>query len=161
MHLLITWTVSDLYKLYQEYDGQLSSKHMISNLSLYYGEELMILRLEGCANVIGFRRFILRSMTLVAEIDIAEDEDKIEAIVRKIISEVKEIPNVLNRYDLDQFTYSNICESTSETLLTLVSRLVSKGKKNKVALLISQCIQQDIALSPNQTTLGLALKLHH
>ena len=53
-----TWTVSDLYKLYQEYDGQLSSKHMISNLSLYYGEELMILRLEGCANVIGFRRFI-------------------------------------------------------------------------------------------------------
>ena len=53
-----TWTVSDLYKLYQECDGQLSSKHMISNLSLYYGEELMILRLEGCANVIGFRRFI-------------------------------------------------------------------------------------------------------
>ena len=38
-----TWTVSDMYKLYQEYDGQLSSKHMISNLSLYYGEELMIL----------------------------------------------------------------------------------------------------------------------
>ena len=49
-----TWTVSDLYKLYQEYDGQLSSKHMILNLSLYYGEDLMILRLEGCANVIGF-----------------------------------------------------------------------------------------------------------
>ena len=65
-----TWTVSDLYKLYQEYDGQLSSKHMISNLSLYYGEELMILRLEGCANVIGFRRFMPRSMKLVAERDI-------------------------------------------------------------------------------------------
>ena len=52
-----TWTVADLYKLYQEYDGQLSSKHMISNLSHYHGEQLMILRLEGCANVIGFRRF--------------------------------------------------------------------------------------------------------
>ena len=72
-------------------------------------------------------------MKLVAERDVAEDEDKFEAIVRKIISEVKAIPNVLNRYDLDQFTYSNICESTSETLITLVSRFVSKGKKNKVA----------------------------
>ena len=66
-------------------------------------------------------------MKLVAERDVAEDEDKIEAIVRKIISEVKAIPNVLNRYDLDQFTYSNICESASETLLTLV--LLSFGHK--------------------------------
>ena len=35
-------------------------------------------------------------MKLVAERDVVEDEDKIEAIVRKIISEVKAIPNVLN-----------------------------------------------------------------
>ena len=69
---------------------------------------------------------------------------------------------VLNRYDIDQFTYSNTCESTSETRITLVSRLVSKGKKDKVALSILQCIQQHIALSPtNQTTLDLALKLHY
>ena len=43
----------------------------------------------------------------------------------------------------------------------LVSRLVSKGMKNKIALSISQCIQQHIALSPNQTRLDLALKFHH
>ena len=79
-----TWTVADLYKLYQEYDGQLSSKHMMSNLSQYYGEQLMILCLEGCANVIGFRRFISRSMKLVAQRDDAQDDDKIEAIVCKI-----------------------------------------------------------------------------
>ena len=33
---------------------------------------------------------------------------------------------------------------------------MSKGKRNKVALSISQCIQQHIAQSPNQTTLSLA-----
>ena len=131
-----TWTVADLYKLYQEYDGQLSSKHMMSNLSHYYGEQLMILHLDGCANVIGFRRFISRSMKLVAQRDDAQDDEKIEAIVCKIRSGVKVLPKVLNHYDLDQFTYSNTCESTSETLLTLVSRLVSKEKKNKIALSI-------------------------
>ena len=60
---------------------------------------------------------------------------------------------VLNRYDIDQFTYSNTCESTRETRITLVSRLVSKGKKDKVALSISQCIQQHIALSPSSRVL--------
>ena len=156
-----TWMVADLYKLYQEYDGKLSSKHMMSNLSHYYGEQLMILRLEGCANVIGFRRFISRSVKLVAQRDDAQDDEKIEAIVCKIRSGVKVLPKVLNHYDLDQFTYSNTCESTSETLLTRISRLVSKEKKNKIALSISQCVQQHIALSPNQTTLGLAPKLHY
>ena len=75
--------------------GSYPANIMISNMSLYYGEELMILRLEGCANVIGFWRFISRSMKLVAERDVAKT--KINSIVRKIISEVKAIPNVLNR----------------------------------------------------------------
>ena len=35
----------------------------------------MILRLEGCANVIGFRRFISRSTKLVAQRDGAQDDD--------------------------------------------------------------------------------------
>ena len=43
----------------------------------------------------------------------------------------------------------------------LVSSLVSKVMKNKTALSISQCIQQHIALSPNQKTLDLALQFHH
>ena len=47
-----TWTVADLYKLYQECDGQRSSKHMMSNLSLYSEEQLAILRLAGSANII-------------------------------------------------------------------------------------------------------------
>ena len=74
----------------------------------------MILRLEGCANVIGFRRFISRRMKLVAQRDDAQDDEKIEAIVCKIRPGVKAISKVLNHYDLDQFTYSNTYESTSE-----------------------------------------------
>ena len=48
-------------------------------------------------------------MKRVAKRDDAEDEEKIEAIVCKIISEVKAIPKVFNRYDLDQFTYCYVC----------------------------------------------------
>ena len=51
----------------------------------------MILRLEGCGNVKGFQSFISKSMPLVAQRDDAEDESKIEAILRMIRSEVKAI----------------------------------------------------------------------
>ena len=46
-------------------------------------------------------------------------------------------------------------------MVVLVSQLVSNGELNKSAVTISQCIQQHISNSTNQTTLGLAVKLHH
>ena len=46
----------------------------------------MIMRLEGCANIIGFRRFIPMSTKRVVQRDDAEDDGKIEAIVCKIRS---------------------------------------------------------------------------
>ena len=66
-----------------------------------------------------------------------------------------------SNYNLDKFTFTNTYDSTSQTLLNLVAQLVSNGKKDKVALTLSPCIQQHIASSNNQVTLGWALKLHH
>ena len=65
-----------------------------------------------------------------------------------------------NDYNLSQFTFEKTVANTSPTLLALVSQLVSNGELNKSAVTLSQCIQQHISNSTNQTTLGLAMKLH-
>ena len=49
----------------------------------------------------------------------------------------------------------------SDTLLTFVPRLVSGGETSQISLTLAQCIQQHINHSTNQTSLGLAVKLHH
>ena len=46
----------------------------------------MIRRLEGCENVIGFRKFIPRSVKRIVMGDDAEDGEDSEAIVYKIRS---------------------------------------------------------------------------
>ena len=54
-------------------------------------------------------------------------------------------------------TSHKVIESTSATLLKLVS-----GATTKPSLTLAQCIQQHICgAGRNQTTLGLAVKLHH
>ena len=60
-----------------------------------------------------------------------------------------------NDYDLSQFTFEKTVANTSPTLLALVSQLVSNGEFNKSAVTISQCIQQHISNSTNQTTLAV------
>ncbi|KAL8573956.1 hypothetical protein ACOMHN_029403 [Nucella lapillus] len=62
---------------------------------------------------------------------------------------------------MSSFEYTKIIESTSPTLLRLISSLVSAGCVTKKALTLAQCVQQHIGGNMNQTTLGLAVKLHH
>lgn len=64
-------------------------------------------------------------------------------------------------YDLNIFQYENTIQDTSPTLLAFVSSLVSNGETSKPSLALSQCIQQHVNKSTNQTSLGLAVKLHH
>ena len=155
-----TWTVADLYKRYQEYDGQIQQAYDVKPVTL----------LRRTTNDPAFRRLCKRHGILKVYIKEHETCSPERRCIRRRenrgdcvqdLTRSQSNAKVLNHDDLDQFTYSNTCESTSETLLTLVSRLVSKEKKNTIALSISQCVQQHIALSPNQTTLGLALKLHY
>ena len=155
-----TWTVLELYELYKKHKGQLGSKQMLANLVCYFSDELVILRSEGCANIVGFRSFLCKSMKCVSQKNSSEEQYHIDWLVQKMRSEVKDIKCPLN-YNLDKFTFTNTYDSTSQTLLNLVAQLVSNGKKDKVSLTLSSCIQQHIASSNNQVTLGLALKLNH
>ena len=51
--------------------------------------------------------------------------------------------------------------ATSETLLKLISKLVSKDIIKRESLSLRQSIQALITKNANQTTLGLGIKLHH
>ena len=56
---------------------------------------------------------------------------------------------------MNAFRHGKVIEDTSPALLSFVSSLVSDDKT------LSQCIQQHVNNSTNQTSLGLAVKLHH
>ena len=88
------------------------------------------------------------------------DVDSVETVVRRVKAEALSLPRS-NDYDLSQFTFETIVANTCPTLLALVSKLVSNGELNKSEVAISQCIQQHISNSTNQTTLGVAEKVHH
>lgn len=64
-------------------------------------------------------------------------------------------------YDLSDFTFDKLVTNTSPTLLKVVYHLVSHGDISKTSLNLSQSIQFNMTTSHNQTSLGLALKLHH
>ena len=79
--------------------------------------------------------------------------------VAKVVGRVK--AEVMRGYDLSDFTCSKTVADTSETMLRLVSALVSDGNATKPSLTISQTIQQHISGARNQATIGLDIKLHH
>ena len=110
------------------------------------------------ASIVGLRDVVGKTVKMVKYGGV--DDDIVETVVRRVKAEALPLPRS-NDYDLSQFTFEKIATNTCPTLLALVSQLVSNGGLNKSALTISQCIQQHISNSTNQTTLGLAVMLHH
>ena len=78
-------------------------------------------------------------------------------VVRRVKAEVRKIPPPREYYDLSDFTFSKTVADTSETLLRLVSALVSDGNVTKP----SQTMQPHISGASNQATIGFDIKLHH
>ena len=155
-----TWTVSELHDMYIEHAGLLSRKQMLATLVEYFGEEIIILHLEGCSSIVGFRAYVGKTLKVVQQSKDPDTEGDVDSLVRRIQGEVNSIA-LPHDYDLNSFQYDNIVQDTSASLLTFVSRLVSDGETSKVSLTLSQCIQQHISKSTNQTSLGLAVRLHH
>lgn len=119
----------------------------------------MVMRIDGCASLLCFRHFVPIKIKLV-ETE-GEDDLQIDRLVQQIRSEATAIPKETD-YDLSCYNLTDtIIERTGSTLLTVVSRLVSKGKVTKVSVSLTQSIQRHITRNPNQTTLGLATKIHH
>ena len=55
----------------------------------YLGKQVVVLNIQGCASVVGFREFVGRILKLSAVDTI--DEESEDALVRKITTEAREI----------------------------------------------------------------------
>ena len=89
------------------------------------------------------------------------DEEKEDALVRKITTEAHSIPFNSKSYDIGDFTHAKTKQQTSATLLRFISKLVSNGEVTKKSLSLSQSIQYCMTNTRNQNALGLGVKLHH
>lgn len=92
--------------------------------------------------------------------EIEDIDDAINKVVTNIKNEVKNLKTAKD-YDFGQFNNQSSVEATSTTLVHFISNLISNGEITKQCLSISQAIQYNITKCHNQTTLGLAVKLHH
>ena len=91
---------------------------------------------------ISLKKYVGKTLKMTRK-SMAEDSGDIDEIVRRITSEVSSIPKPRD-YDLSEFCFDKTIKGTSETLLTLISKLISRGDKTKKAITLSQCIQQHI-----------------
>ena len=131
---------------------------LIRRLEKHLGDSLIVLRVNGCASIICFRKYLPETLKLVE----GNDNDEVTELAKKITAEVK--ANSLKSaktYNLADFKLEKVKESANESLLCLISKLVSKGEVTKKSLSLTQSIQSLISRSCNQTTLGLAVKIHH
>lgn len=125
-------------------------------LQSHFGKKLVVMKVTGCANLICLQENLPSNLQL----EEANDYDPISDVVKIIAGEIK-TNEKKNTYNLENFTYDEAVADTSKTLLQLISRLVSFGTVTKQFISIAQSIQAEMSKSFNQTTLGLAVKLHH
>ena len=119
-----------------------------------------MLHIEGCDSVLGFKASLGQFIKIVKirQSNGGDDDEGLQKLVMKIRDEVMATP----RTDLSAYVRHRIIESTSATLLALMSSLISGGAITKRSMTMAQCIQQHIGgAGRTQTTLGLAVKLHH
>ena len=154
-----TWTSIELHAKYVSYNGQLTRKQMFTRLVTHLGEDAVVLCIEGCASILGFREYV-GILLKVSKVETVDEEEE-DAFVRKITTEAHAISVNNKNYDLGDFTHAKAKQQTSGTLLRFISKLTSNGEVTKASLSLSQAIQYQITKTRNQTTLGLGVKLHH
>ena len=154
------WTTVELHQRYKDLGEEtLTRKQLVSKIQDHFGESLVKLDISGCASLLCFKDHLPGYLPLI-KVNNSEETVVNAKIKDKIVSECMELPK-MDDYDIGQFVKSKVVECTSPTLLSLVSSLVSGGEITKVSTTLAQSIQSHITHSYNQTTLGLAVKLHH
>lgn len=53
-----TWTSIELHDKYVSYGGQLTQKQMFTKVVTHLGDDVVVLSIEGCASIVGFREFV-------------------------------------------------------------------------------------------------------
>lgn len=130
---------------------------LIRMLELNFDKKILVMRVDGCASLLCLREHIPKNLELVKANDSC---DSVSNVIKSITEEVrgKDKPET---YDIGSFTFDKAVKDTSSTLLQLISGLVSSGTVTKQLISIAQSIQALTNKTFNETTLGLAVKLHH
>ena len=92
---------------------------MVANVCDHFGDDIVVLNVEGCDSIIGFRRFVAKSLKIVKKAASSED-DAMDTVIRRVKAEVRNIPQPRD-YDLSDFRFEKVVQDTSETLLKLIS----------------------------------------
>ena len=104
----MTCTVSDLHDVFVANSGSLCQRQMLANLCDYYGDDIIVLRVEGCQTIVGFRQYIGKSLKLVGHAGFSnDDDDDVSKVVRKVQAEVQKIP-LPREYDLGSFRHERV-----------------------------------------------------
>ena len=106
-----TWMTSDLYELYISASGTLSKKQIVY-INKYVGTEVIIMHIEWCESVLGS----VGSMVKLVKTMGSDGDDELDKLVRQIQTESLATPRPRD-YDLRNFQYTKLIESTSPTLL--------------------------------------------
>ena len=130
-----TWTSIELHDKYVSFGGMLTRKQMYYKLLTQLREEVVVLRMEGCSPIVGFREFVGKIVKIKKVA--SEDEEKEDALVHTIITETRAIPHNIN-YDLSDFTPAKKTKQhIGATLLRFVSKLISNGEVTRASLSLS------------------------
>lgn len=140
----------------QEQKNRPKRAQLVQMLESHFKEDLLVMRISGCASLLCLRDHVPENLKLVS----ATDSDPVSDVIKTIRREVGH-KEKSETYDIGSFAWGRAIEDTSSTLLHLVSGLVSSGVVTKQSLSLSQSIQTMMNKTFNQTTLGLAIKLHH
>ena len=155
------WTSVELQEHYTNIsdDSKITTrKQLVGKPQSHFGETLVKFDISGCASLFCFKDHLPKMLRLVRIDD--DGHNIIDNLKDTIISECKALPKS-NDYDISQFRQSCTLTNTSPSLLTFIAKMVSDGKITRTSTTLAQCIQTHVTQSYNQTSLGLAVKLHH
>ena len=78
-----SWTTSELYAMYVAASGTASRRQFMSNATAHFGDELLVLHIEGCDSVVGFKASLGKVIKIVKISQSMGDDDELEKLVRK------------------------------------------------------------------------------
>ena len=87
-----SWTTSELYVMYVAASGTVSRRQFVSHVTAHFGDELLVLHIEGYDSVVGFKASLGKVIKIVKISQSMGDDDELEKLVRKIRSEVMAKP---------------------------------------------------------------------
>ena len=74
-----SWT---LYVIYVAASGTVSRQQFVSYVTAHFGDELLVLHMEGCDSVFGFKASLGKVIKIVKISQSMDDDDELETLVR-------------------------------------------------------------------------------